>query len=221
MLYEIISRAGDYFRQGGWIMFPIALVSLAMWALIIDRLRALGRMASTDIPISEAIRIVREGSAESCRGEGLRACLVKRFNAQRSGDPSLDREILGQCALQTRLGLDRYLPTIAVLAGIAPLLGLLGTVLGMIQTFDVISLFGTGNAKAMAGGISVALITTQTGLLVAIPGLFLTGVLTRRARQLRTRLDEITTVLSRVVKSVDAVVDPAEEATQAGELQAV
>jgi hypothetical protein len=56
-----------------------------------------------------------------------------------------------------------------VLAAVAPLLGLLGTVTGMIATFDVLAVFGTGNAKAMAGGISEALITTQTGLLVALP----------------------------------------------------
>lgn len=219
MIYEIVAKSGEYFSQGGWIMVPIALVSLAMWALIIDRFRALGRMASTDIPISEAIRIVRAGSAEGCRGEGLRACLVNRFVRERSGDPSLDREILGQCAMRTRMGLDRYLPAIAVLAGVAPLLGLLGTVLGMIQTFDVISLFGTGNAKAMAGGISVALITTQTGLLVAIPGLFLSGVLSRRARQLGTRLDEITAVLGRVVRGVEIRADRTRESEQAGELQ--
>jgi biopolymer transport protein ExbB len=71
---------------------------------------------------------------------------------------------------------------------IAPLLGLLGTVTGMIATFDIMSVFGTGNAKAMAGGISEALITTQTGLLVAIPGLYMKGFLDRRARNLQQRI---------------------------------
>jgi biopolymer transport protein ExbB len=71
----------------------------------------------------------------------------------------------------------------------------------MIETFDVISLYGTGNAKAMAGGISVALVTTQTGLLIAIPGLFLSGTLARLARQLTTRLEETAAVLDRALKN--------------------
>ncbi len=86
---------------------------------------------------------------------------------------------------------------IAVLAAIAPLLGLLGTVLGMIETFDVISVFGTGNARAMAGGISVALITTQTGLLVAIPGLIMSNRLGHKVAGLRTTLEEATTKMTR------------------------
>ena len=75
-----------------------------------------------------------------------------------------------------------------MLAAIAPLLGLLGTVTGMISTFDVMAVSGTGNAKAMAGGISEALITTQTGLLVAIPGLCMKDFLARRARNLQQQV---------------------------------
>jgi biopolymer transport protein ExbB len=67
----------------------------------------------------------------------------------------------------------------------------------MITTFDVIALFGTGNPKAMAGGISEALITTQSGLTAAIPGLFLSTYLMRRARRLEGRLDETVAVLKR------------------------
>ncbi len=204
---ELFEKAGSYFSQGGWIMFPIAAVSIAMWALIVDRFRALSRMTSSDIPIQEAINRIRSGDNTLCKGEGLRACLVDSFVNERSGEPGLDREILTHCAMRQRLGLTRHLMVIAVMATIAPLLGLLGTVLGMIETFDVISLFGTGNAKAMAGGISVALITTQTGLLVAIPGLFLSGVLNRRARHLGMRLDEVTMILGRIVLSTVAVMD--------------
>ena len=96
-----------------------------------------------------------------------------------------------------RRRLERGLTPIGVLAAVAPLLGLLGTVLGMIQTFDVIAFFGTGNARALAGGISVALITTQTGLLVAIPGLIMANRLARRAEALRTGLDEAAAALAR------------------------
>jgi len=86
--------------------------------------------------------------------------------------------------------LDRHLGLIGVLAALAPLLGLLGTVTGMIATFDIISIFGTGNARAMAGGISEALITTQTGLVVAIPGLYMSNFLNRRSENLKQRIAE-------------------------------
>ena len=84
--------------------------------------------------------------------------------------------------------LDTHFAFIRILAGVAPLLGLLGTVTGMMATFDVITIFGTGNAKAMAGGISVALITTQTGLMVSIPGLYMNGFLTKRAQNIKYRI---------------------------------
>ncbi len=70
--------------------------------------------------------------------------------------------------------------TIILLSSIAPLLGLFGTVTGMISTFDAINFFGTGNVKALSQGISEALITTQSGLIIAIPGLFMGNFLKRR-----------------------------------------
>jgi biopolymer transport protein ExbB len=125
----------------------------------------------------------------------------REFQTECSGAYELDREILRHCAHRLGRCLDNRLAAIAVLAGIAPLLGLLGTVLGMIQTFDVISVFGTGNARAMAGGISVALITTQTGLLVAIPGLLMSNRLGRMAQSLRTSLDEAAAALGRGLRT--------------------
>lgn len=93
--------------------------------------------------------------------------------------------------------LERGLALIGVLAAIAPLLGLLGTVVGMITTFNSIALFGTGNARAMAGGISEALITTQTGLLIAIPGLYMRNFLQRRAGNLKHQVESLALSLKR------------------------
>ncbi|WP_321390061.1 MotA/TolQ/ExbB proton channel family protein [uncultured Desulfuromusa sp.] len=111
----------------------------------------------------------------------------------------MNRRLLDQCSMQLRQEVHRNIMLIAVLATVSPLLGLLGTVTGMITTFDVIALFGTGNARALAGGISEALITTQSGLLVSIPGVFSSAVLTLRARRLQMRLDESMTTLKRIV----------------------
>jgi biopolymer transport protein ExbB len=101
--------------------------------------------------------------------------------------------------MQERLMLKRNLSVIAILAAVAPLFGLLGTVTGMMTTFDVIGIFGTGNAKAMAGGISEALITTQSGLLVAIPGLFMSEMLNRKNNRMEGSLNELVLTLKRYV----------------------
>ncbi len=92
-------------------------------------------------------------------------------------------EILYEKILAARPKLERFLPFIALTAAAAPLLGLLGTVTGMIETFNLITIFGTGDAKSLSGGISEALITTALGLCVAIPALLLHGLLARMARQ--------------------------------------
>ncbi|KKN13532.1 hypothetical protein LCGC14_1005510, partial [marine sediment metagenome] len=76
--------------------------------------------------------------------------------------------------------LQRYMMIIRTLTVALPMLGLLGTVDGMIQTFDVMTVFGTGNARGMAGGISIALITTMGGLLTALSGLYFSTQLSQR-----------------------------------------
>jgi len=195
----------DYLRHGGFIMIPLVVVSVVMWTLIIDRLREFAALRRGDVDTAGAVAMLAGGGAPTAESSGvtsettfgLRATLVRDFLTARSGDAELDRDILGQCALRLRSRLAERLAVIAVLAAIAPLLGLLGTVLGMIETFDVIAVFGTGNSRAMASGIGVALITTQTGLLVAIPGLLMSNRLGRAAEHLQTKLDETRAALER------------------------
>jgi len=188
----------DYLRHGGFIMFPLVAVSVVMWTLIIDRLREYTGLRRGDLNTEQAVAMLAtDGPAAVTAPLGLRASLVHCFMAERSGEAELDRDILGHCALHLRRRLDDRLAVIGVLAAIAPLLGLLGTVLGMIETFDVITVFGTGNSRAMASGIGVALITTQTGLLVAIPGLLMSNSLSRASQQLKTNLDETRAALER------------------------
>ncbi|QDU66089.1 MotA/TolQ/ExbB proton channel family protein [Engelhardtia mirabilis] len=94
----------------------------------------------------------------------------------------LIEEVMYETVLTTRLRLNRMLPFIAICAASAPLLGLLGTVTGIINTFKQITLFGSGDVKMLSGGISEALITTKYGLIVAIPSLMLHAFLSRKAR---------------------------------------
>ncbi len=178
-----------YMRTGGMVMWPLAVVSLAMWLLIIERTLFIRRLYRRPIGFHEAWEHVRDGRVPDAESSGgAVALLLARFIPARSGNSRLDRFILGETVMRLNHNLTEHLDTIGVLAAIAPLLGLLGTVTGMMATFDVLAIFGTGNAKAMAGGISEALITTETGLLVAIPGLYMKGFLDRRARNLTKRI---------------------------------
>jgi len=195
---EILYGATEYLLQGGWVMVPLIACSIVMWTLIGERLYFFHSLTRRDIRIRDAIAMFEEKRATG-EGRGLRARLVANFSKEMTGRPGLDKRILYYCALKQRPVLTRHLAAIAVLASVAPLLGLLGTVIGMVDTFDVLAVFGTGNVKGLASGISVALITTQSGLLVAIPGLLLSGYLYRRAARLEMRLEEITTVLMRHV----------------------
>ncbi|MCG8636271.1 MAG: MotA/TolQ/ExbB proton channel family protein [Desulfobacterales bacterium] len=178
----------NYLRTGGAIMMPILAASFFMWLLIINRLLFLRRLHIKNIPRQQAGELIRTDTMPPEKYQGANSLLVRTFLTRRSHDPELDGFILDETVVGLVSSLDNHLAAIRALAGAAPLLGLLGTVLGMMGTFDVITTFGTGNARAMAGGISVALITTQTGLMVSIPGLYMSGFLSKRANNLKIRI---------------------------------
>jgi len=208
-LYEILTNFSEqvlgYIEAGGVVMWPLAVLSLVMWWLIIERLVYIGRLYRHPMSFSEAAACIRRGgiSAGGCR-TGAIIRLTAAFLAVRSGDPELDCRILAENVQHLNQTLTSRLALIGVLGAIAPLLGLLGTVTGMITTFDVMAVYGTGNAKAMAGGISEALITTQTGLLVAIPGLYMKSFLERRSRNLAGKITAAGLYLQRQLHTGDS-----------------
>lgn len=195
---EYLIIAYEYFRPGGFIMLLLVMTSLWMWGLIIERLVFFRRMNRHDVDLKEAVNILCQRQAAQ-PFSGICQRMLSSFMGSRTGDSALDQRIMEQHAMRERPQIRRFLSMITILAATAPLFGLLGTVMGMIDTFDVIALFGTGNAKALAGGISKALITTQSGLLVGIPGLFMGSLLTRRAHAVERRLTETVMALKRVV----------------------
>jgi len=105
-------------------------------------------------------------------------------------EKELLEEILYERLLATQPKLERMLAFIALTAGASPLLGLLGTVTGMIQTFRLITVFGTGDAKSLSSGISEALITTEFGLYVAIPALLAQALLSRKAKGTLSEMEQ-------------------------------
>ncbi len=182
-------RMEAYIDAGGIAMVPLAAVSLVMWLLIVERALFFRRLHRKNMPLAKALDHIRDNRLPDPNiYRGAVSLLVARFLQRRSNDRLLDRFILDETVLTLNRSLNDHLALIGALAAIAPLLGLLGTVTGMIGTFDILSTFGTGNAKGMAGGISEALITTQTGLLVAIPGLYMKGFLERRVQNLKQRV---------------------------------
>jgi len=181
--------------QGGWVMIPLAAVSVAMWVMILERFLYYRDLDRGDLSLDASLSALAEGRAPG--GRGLRTRLIVRLLEGRTHRSRADSSLLRSTANDLRHEYENRLPVIEVLAAVAPLLGLLGTVLGMIETFGVISIFGTGNPRALAGGISVALITTQAGLLVAIPGMFIAGRLRRAVESRNVRLEETVVVLTR------------------------
>ena len=180
---------------GGAIMVPIGVVAVVALLQILLKTLSLARMrAWDDARIAEVTTRIRArdlaaaGAAAGAAAAPLRAVLRGAVD-----HPDADRErleeILHERILGEVPGLEKHLAGIAVLAGVAPLLGLLGTVTGMIHTFKMIMLAGAGDPRLLSGGISEALITTEAGLVVAIPALLAHAALARRVRALVGHLE--------------------------------
>lgn len=119
-------------------------------------------------------------------------------------------EVLYEVMLKVRPGLEAFLPVVAIAAATAPLLGLLGTVTGMINTFKIISVFGTGDPKTLSGGISEALITTEFGLITAIPALLIHAVISRKVKGVMGAMEQTSVAF---INGIDPeLADPNEDA---------
>lgn len=188
-LPDLIERIADLFQAGGEIMIPLLMLSLAIWTLAIVKSIRLLRERRKECSPEQCLRTFKKES-NMCE-TGLAKWqwdILSSYIEERCEDPELNREILESIRMRQESQTVRYIGTILILAAIAPLLGLLGTVTGMIATFDVISQFGTGNARALASGIAEALLTTQSGLIVAVPGLIMGTILFHRSEKLKSRM---------------------------------
>lgn len=178
----------EHVQKGGPIMVPIGLMAVA--ALLVALFKWLSltfQRKPSRRKVEDLLEAVRTGDQEAARARANRvsgpvgsmlAVGVEHMNEPRE----LIEETMYESVLTTKLAVNRYLPFIAISAASAPLLGLLGTVTGIINTFKMITLFGSGDVKSLSGGISEALITTKFGLVVAIPSLLLHAFLSRKAR---------------------------------------
>ena len=196
----------DLLQAGGWLMAPILLCSIAAMAIVLERLWALRRSAIMPEGLvteiwrlqnqgrldDERIRAIREGSA---LGRMLAAGLVNRFHAR-----EVMKEAIQDTGRHVVSRMERYLDALGTIASVTPLLGLLGTVVGMIDVFSVIMDAGVGDPAMLAGGISEALITTAAGLSVAIPTLMFHRYLLSRVDKLVIGMEEQALRLIEVMK---------------------
>jgi biopolymer transport protein ExbB len=121
------------------------------------------------------------------------------LNARHEDRETLE-SVLQEAILRELPRVERGLSVLAILGAVAPLLGLLGTVTGMIDTFRVITLFGTGDPKLMSGGISEALVTTELGLAIAIPIMLIHTFLSRRADGIIGDMEEKAVSLTNIIQ---------------------
>ena len=167
----------ELFKSGGLLMWPIVACSVIAAAIICERLWTLNRRAVTPQRLMEQVqkmiemrevdpvkvKVLRESSP---LGRILAAGIVNSHHGR-----EIMKDAIEEAGRHVVHELERYLNSLGTIAAITPLLGLLGTVIGMIKVFAAITAFGVGDPTVLAGGISEALITTAAGLSVGIPAL--------------------------------------------------
>ena len=183
-------------QAGGWLMAPIIACSVVAVAIILERLWTL--QEKRVLPVSVAnhvtelmqqveidVKLIQEVQQSSPFGQVLAAGLAYRHAAR-----DVLKEVVEDTGRHVVHELERYLSTLGTIAAISPLLGLLGTVSGMIRSFTAITADGVPNPAVLAGGISEALVATAAGLTVAIPSLIAYRYLRGRVEGLVVRIEK-------------------------------
>ena len=170
ILFIVLPEIREFFEAGGPVLWGILMVTIIMWTLIIERFWFFQYL----LP-QKRVEIIDEWGSVNNKGDWF---------SMRMRD-----QMISEVSTETK----RFLLTIETMMQILPLLGLLGTVVGMIKVFDVMTFFGTGNARLMASGVSQATIPTMAGLVAAISGLYIANLLKRKAD------DEIASIADQLI----------------------
>lgn len=174
----------ERWHQGGVIGYIITVIGAVALLVIMWRLVAL---TATQARFSKQLK------TEFNKNNKQQSNALGRLMEVAEENPGLDADVLEikltEAILREKPAIERFLPLLKIIAMAAPLLGLLGTVAGMIMTFQAITIYGAGDPKAMAGGISSALVTTVLGLLVAIPAVFAHALLNGKSKNILHMLE--------------------------------
>ena len=196
----------NYLMDGGWMMLPLLICSIVMVAAIIDRVRAFRAAAALDPKglRAKVVALVADGkladAADACRAsEGpvaavLLTGLEKLERLQRKGKSEAEIEAgvtkaMEDYAPKAMSVLEKRLGMMVLIASISPLIGMCGTVTGMIDSFSVMAEAAGLDAGAVAGGISEALITTAAGLIIAIPGVVAYNMFQKKVEDWNVQLE--------------------------------
>jgi len=183
-----------YMNSGGYVMWPLAVSVLVLWYALGYRFYTLNRGSKASVrnlvrKFSEGIRSEPKGMIDGAIVEALTI-------VQEQGRSSMTRTYVTDAFNKYTVEITKYSRLIKTIVAAAPLIGLLGTVIGMIETFDSLAdaaLFS--QSGGIAGGISQALFTTQLGLVVAVPGLIIGNILQRRADKMIMDLEQIKDII--------------------------
>lgn len=168
----------------------VAVILIVLRSLILSRVINQGDEAHVD----KLASLVEEGKLPQAHeySKELKGATGRVMESTLSGlihDAEKVEDTIAESVLNEQPALNRFRTAISVFSAVSPLLGLLGTVTGMISTFDIITLYGTGDPKLLSGGISEALVTTELGLIVAIPTLLLGNLLSNWADSINSGLE--------------------------------
>ncbi len=198
----------EHLEKGGYVGY--AILAMGGLALLLAFVK-LGDFEALSVSIpanlaSVASRAV-EGKLDDAKAEASKSRPWMRDMLQEGASHALsNRELMEDHMVSVILNrkprLERFLPWLAVTAAATPLMGLLGTVVGMIKTFTLITIFGSGDPKALSSGISEALVTTELGLIVAIPTLIIHGALLRLAKKRIGAMELAATEFSKIVSKL-------------------
>ncbi|MBH0048940.1 MotA/TolQ/ExbB proton channel family protein [Pseudoalteromonas sp. SWYJZ19] len=187
----------EHLEKGG--LWAIPIILFACFALTIALLKAAQLLRLSKIKMHSQMQLQQFFTAEnSSEFAGMQQQLFK-LTLQSEKGQIRDDQLFNQL-IHDKHKLDNFIGAIAVTAAVAPLLGLLGTVSGMIETFKMMTLFGSGDPEVVSGGIAQALITTELGLVVAIPALVLNALLSRKAKAYYSQLEGFALQLSQLEK---------------------
>jgi len=183
-------------KAGGWLMLPIIACSIVALAIIIERLwslqvrRVLPKNLVAQVWRWDKIHQLNDEHLKELQASSPLGSVLAAGIANRKQNREVMKESIEDTGRHVVHELERYLNTLGTIAAITPLLGLLGTVIGMIKVFATITTMGVGNPGALAGGISEALITTAAGMSVAIPTLMFYRYFRGKVRMLVLRMEQ-------------------------------
>jgi biopolymer transport protein ExbB len=199
----------ELFLKGGILMYPIALGSIIAVGIFLERIWVLRRrrVLPRDFLIEVEDLVMRRKRPEAinlCKRDNSSIAHVIRVGIENYGKRrDVIKEKIEEVGRREAASLERYINVIGTIAGVSPLLGLLGTVSGMIKSFNIISMQGVADPASLAGGISEALITTAAGLVVAIPTFVIYRYLMNKADALILEMEENSIRMVDLVKKED------------------